>query len=194
MKKWILLGILLISGLVSSAQYGGELTIGMRFSYVGAGRVISPDGERINLGYTLKGVVSPGYFIWNSLAVGANMGYEYLKDDRGHQYTLEAFPFLRYYTPHGDLRFFMQAEGGYGWGESRMKDGHNGQHELWAATWKPGLFVRVKEYMALEVSVMSLEYKKVNMTDKQSHLHTTSAGWRYNWLDVSFGIAFIIGL
>ena len=194
MKKLFLFGLLLVCGLGLKAQYGGELTIGTRINYVGAGKVITPDGEWKNLGYTLKGVVAPGYFIWNSLAVGTNLGYEYLKDDYGHQYTLEAFPFLRYYTPHGDVRFFMQVEGGYGWGESFMKSGHNGKHELWAATWKPGIFARVKEYMAIEVSVMSLEYKKIYMTDKESGLRTTSGGWRYNWLDVSFGVAFIIGL
>lgn len=176
------------------AQYGGELTIGARMNYVGGGRVIAADGERVNLGYTIKGTFSPGYFILNSLAVGANLGYEHMKDDRGHQYTLEALPFVRYYTPHSDFRFFVQLEGGYGWGESYLKAGPDGQHRLWMSTLKPGLFVRVKDYMAIEVSVMSLEYKKVYMKDKNSHRETSMERWRYNWLDVSFGVAFVIGL
>lgn len=194
MKILFLFCLLSVFALTSKAQYGGELTIGARANYVGAGRVLTSDGKWKNLGYTLKGVISPSYFIWNSLAVGANLGYEHLKDDLGHQYTLEAFPFLRYYTPHSDVRFFMQLEGGYGWGESFMKAGHDGQHKLWAATWKPGIFARIKDYMAIEVSVMSLEYKKVWMTDKDTRYRITSSGWRYNWLDVSFGVAFIIGL
>lgn len=194
LKNIFLYSVLLCLGISARAQYGGELTIGARMNYVGGGRVIAPNGERINLGYTIKGIVSPGYFILNSLAVGANLGYEYMTDDDGRQYTLDAKPFVRYYTPHGDFRFFMQLEGGYGWGKSYLKTGPDGQHHLWESSWRPGIFARVKDYMAIEVSLMSLEYKKVYIQDRNSHQRSTVEKWRYNWLDVSFGVAFLIGL
>lgn len=194
MKKTILFCFLLGLSVSLKAQYGGELTIGARMNYIGGGRVMTADGKIVNLGYTIKGVLSPGYFITNSFALGANLGYEYLMDDLGHQYTLEALPFIRYYTPRGGLRFFVQLESGYGWGESYMKAGHDGRHGVWISTLKPGIFARVKEYLAVEVSLMSLEYKKIYMNDKRSNSRVTTQKWRYNWLDVSFGVSFIIGL
>lgn len=194
MRKFILFCLLFLSVIASKAQFGGELSIGARLNYVGGGRIINADGERERLGYTVGGVISPGYFICNSFALGANLGYEYMKDKLGRQYTLSAYPFVRYYTPHGDLRFFMQLESGCGWGESFMKAGHDGRHRLWVSTLKPGLFIRIKDAMAVEVTVMSLEYKRVYMTDKGSNWRVTSDKWRYNWLDVSFGINLMIGL
>lgn len=194
MKRLILFCLLVGVVLSSKAQYGAELTIGARANYVGGGRVVTTDGKIVNLGYTIKGIVSPGYFVYNNIALGVNLGYEYMMDDLGHQYSLEALPFIRYYTHHGDLRFFAQLESGYGWGKSDLKAGHNGQHSLWVSSLKPGLFVRVKDYMAVEITLMSLEYKKVYMRDKASNHRVASERWRYNWLDFSFGVSFIIGL
>ena len=57
-----------------------------------------------------------------------------------------------------------------------------------------GLMARLKEYLALDISLMSLEYKEVYMRDKVSNKRVTDSRWRYNWLDISFGVVFIIGL
>lgn len=194
MKKVIFSCLFLCLLMTLKAQYGAELTVGARVNYIGGGRIRTSDGEVVNLGYTLKGVVSPGYFVYNNIAVGVNLGYEYMMDDLGHQYTLEAVPFIRCYTPHGTLRLFGQLESGYGWGRSFMKNGHDGQHSLWVSTLKPGLFIRIKEYMAAEITLMSLEYKKVYMTDKTGNGPAIAQRWKYNWLDMSFGVSFIIGL
>ena len=48
-------------------------------------------------------------------------------------------------------------------GEKLLKKGHDGKHELWVSTLKPGLWARLKEYLALDISLMSLEYKEVYM-------------------------------
>lgn len=194
MKNILLTCLLFCLAISVEAQYGAELTIGGRLNYVGGGRIRTYDGKVINLGYTIKGIVSPGYFVCNNIALGTNLAYEYMKDEAGHQYTLEAAPFFRYYTPHGAVRFFAQLEGGYGWGRSYLKGGHDGEHHLWFSSLKPGIFVRLKDAMAIEVSVMSLEYKKVYMKDMHSHRRTTLDRWKFNWLDVSFGVTFIIGL
>ena len=45
-----------------------------------------------------------------------------------------------------------------------------------------------------QINVMSLEYKEVYMRDKVSNKRVTDSRWRYNWLDISFGVVFIIGL
>lgn len=194
MKKILVACLFLFLGLAVKSQYGAELMIGARINYVGGGRIVTWDGKRVNLGYTIQGIVSPGYFVCNNLALGVNLGYEYMKDEEGHQYTLQTIPFLRYYTPHGALRFFAQLESGYGWGESFLRNGHDGSHTLWISTLKPGLFIRVKDYMAVEVTVMSLEYKEINMKDQISHQRTFTSKWKYNWLDISFGVSFLIGL
>ena len=68
------------------AQYGGEMTIGARLNYTGGGKLVTYDGKIVNLGYTIKGIVSPGYFVTNNIALGADLAYEYMMDDEGHQY------------------------------------------------------------------------------------------------------------
>ena len=83
------------------AQYGGEMTIGARLNYTGGGKLVTYDGKIVNLGYTIKGIVSPGYFVTNNIALGADLAYEYMMDDEGHQYTLETGGFFRLYVPRG---------------------------------------------------------------------------------------------
>ena len=39
-----------------------------------------------------------------------------------------------------------------------------------------------------------LEYNEVYMRDYVSNKRVTDSRWRYNWLDISFGVVFIIGL
>ena len=92
------------------------------------------------------------------------------------------------------VRLYLQGTSGYGWGKSFLKKGHDGKHELWVSTLKPGLWARLKEYLALDISLMSLEYTEVYMRDKVSNKRVTDSRWRYNWLDISFGVVFIIGL
>ena len=130
----------------------------------------------------------------NNIALGADLAYEYMMDDEGHQYTLETGGFYRLYAPRGGVRLYLQGTSGYGWGKSFLKKGHDGKHELWVSTLKPGLWARLKEYLALDISLMSLEYKEVYMRDKVSNKRVTDSRWRYNWLDISFGVVFIIGL
>ena len=194
MKKILFFGLFLCLGMTLKAQYGGEMTIGARLNYTGGGKLVTYDGKIVNLGYTIKGIVSPGYFVTNNIALGADLAYEYMMDDEGHQYTLETGGFFRLYAPRGGVRLYLQGTSGYGWGKSFLKKGHDGKHELWVSTLKPGLWARLKEYLALDISLMSLEYKEVYMRDFFSNKRVTDSRWRYNWLDISFGVVFIIGL
>ena len=170
MKKILFFGLFLCLGMTLKAQYGGEMTIGARLNYTGGGKLVTYDGKIVNL------------------------AYEYMMDDEGHQYTLETGGFFRLYAPRGGVRLYLQGTSGYGWGKSFLKKGHDGKHELWVSTLKPGLWARLKEYLALDISLMSLEYKEVYMRDKVSNKRVTDSRWRYNWLDISFGVVFIIGL
>ena len=156
MKKILFFGLFLCLGMTLKAQYGGEMTIGARLNYTGGGKLVTYDGKIVNLGYTIKGIVSPGYFVTNNIALGADLAYEYMMDDEGHQYTLETGGFFRLYAPRGGVRLYLQGTSGY--------------------------------------SLMSLEYKEVYMRDKVSNKRVTDSRWRYNWLDISFGVVFIIGL
>ena len=158
MKKILFFGLFLCLGMTLKAQYGGEMTIGARLNYTGGGKLVTYDGKIVNLGYTIKGIVSPGYFVTNNIALGADLAYEYMMDDEGHQYTLETGGFFRLYAPRGGVRLYLQGTSGYGWGKSFLKKGHDGKHELWVSTLKPGLWARLKEYLALDISLMSLEY------------------------------------
>ena len=87
MKKILFFGLFLCLGMTLKAQYGGEMTIGARLNYTGGGKLVTYDGKIVNLGYTIKGIVSPGYFVTNNIALGADLAYEYMMDDEGHQYT-----------------------------------------------------------------------------------------------------------
>ena len=101
MKKILFFGLFLCLGMTLKAQYGGEMTIGARLNYTGGGKLVTYDGKIVNLGYTIKGIVSPGYFVTNNIALGADLAYEYMMDDEGHQYTLETGGFFRLYAPRG---------------------------------------------------------------------------------------------
>ena len=63
MKKILFFGLFLCLGMTLKAQYGGEMTIGARLNYTGGGKLVTYDGKIVNLGYTIKGIVSPGYFV-----------------------------------------------------------------------------------------------------------------------------------
>ena len=104
MKKILFFGLFLCLGMTLKAQYGGEMTIGARLNYTGGGKLVTYDGKIVNLGYTIKGIVSPGYFVTNNIALGADLAYEYMMDDEGHQYTLETGGFFRLYAPRGGVR------------------------------------------------------------------------------------------
>lgn len=191
MKKTLICCLFLCCGLMLKAQYGGEFTLGVRLNYIGGGVVMTDKGLK-NKGYTLKTTVSPGYFVCNNLAFGTGIGYEYMKDDIGHQYTIDCVPFVRYYVPGNEFRFFVHLESGYGWGKSFLKDGHDGWHSLWKTALKPGLFIRIKEYLATEVTLSSLEYKYINMkSSKRAAKSNYLSQWRFNWLDISFGVSAI---
>lgn len=192
MKKFLFCCAILCFALSLKAQYGSEFFLRTRVNYIGGGRITKPDGQRVNLGYTLKGVISPGYFAWNNLEMGVNLGYEYMTDDRGRQNTWEALPFVRYYAGESDFRFFLQLESGWGWGESRMKEGHDGSHRLWVSSLRPGIWGRIKDYMAIELTLMSLEYKQVDMKDKENGTQSRKKDWQFQWLDIGFGVNFII--
>lgn len=97
MKKMFILCLLFGCCLTAYAQYGGEFMLGTRINYVGGGLAIRDVGRK-DLGYTLKLTVSPGYFLYNRWCVGLNLGYEYMTDDKGHQYTFESLPYIRYYS------------------------------------------------------------------------------------------------
>ena len=105
MKKILFFGLFLCLGMTLKAQYGGEMTIGARLNYTGGGKLVTYDGKIVNLGYTIKGIVSPGYFVTNNIALGADLAYEYMMDDEGHQYTLETGGFFRLYAPRGGVRY-----------------------------------------------------------------------------------------
>ena len=76
MKKILFFGLFLCLGMTLKAQYGGEMTIGARLNYTGGGKLVTYDGKIVNLGYTIKGIVSPGYFVTNNIALGADLAYE----------------------------------------------------------------------------------------------------------------------
>ena len=78
MKKILFFGLFLCLGMTLKAQYGGEMTIGARLNYTGGGKLVTYDGKIVNLGYTIKGIVSPGYFVTNNIALGADLAYEYM--------------------------------------------------------------------------------------------------------------------
>ena len=106
--KILFFGLFLCLGMTLKAQYGGEMTIGARLNYTGGGKLVTYDGKIVNLGYTIKGIVSPGYFVTNNIALGADLAYEYMMDDEGHQYTLETGGFFRLYAPRGGVRLYLQ--------------------------------------------------------------------------------------
>lgn len=187
----MVLGFLLAAGGIARAQYGGELILGGRFNYVGGGRVVTPEGKKVNTGYTLKISPSLAYFIRNGLAIGVNTGYEYVTDDNGHQHTGEIIPFLRYDFGGGRVRVFAQAESGVGWGKSRMDDGNRGKHFLWNSALKPGIFVRITEHLGSEMTVSSLKYNYVKATDLDNGESTVRHNWKFRWLDLSWGLYYI---
>ena len=84
MKKILFFGLFLCLGMTLKAQYGGEMTIGARLNYTGGGKLVTYDGKIVNLGYTIKGIVSPGYFVTNNIALGADLAYEYMMDTSIH--------------------------------------------------------------------------------------------------------------
>ena len=127
MKKILFFGLFLCLGMTLKAQYGGEMTIGARLNYTGGGKLVTYDGKIVNLGYTIKGIVSPGYFVTNNIALGADLAYEYMMDDEGHQYTLETGGFFRLYAP-----------------KSNKKEKPNGGFEI--LNFKPPFLFSKKEY------------------------------------------------
>lgn len=190
MKKIFLLFLLLECCIAAHAQYGGEFVLGARLNYVGGGRAIQ-DWGRKDLGYTLKFTVSPGYFILRQCCVGLNLGYEYMTDDKGHQYTLESLPYIRYYSKGEVLRFFLQLETGPGWGQSILKADHDGRHFLWTTTLKPGLYIRIKNGFATEVTLSTLENRNINIHSDSKNLKFNR--WDFQLLSISFGVSWIFG-
>lgn len=194
MNKGILFILLLLGCLTASAQYGGDLILGGRINYVGGGKIVTPDHQRVNTGFTLKVAPSLAYFIRNGIAVGVITGYEFMKDRRGHQNTGEILPFLRYDVGGGVIRFFVQLESGCGWGKSHLKDGADGKHFLWTTNLKPGLYIRITDHWAAEATFSCLQYKHVKATDLQSGESVMRDKWDFTWLDISFGVAAIFKL
>lgn len=191
MKKLLLLLLLLGCGFALRAQDYGEFILGGRLNYVGGGRVITDVGRK-SLGYTLKVTAAPGYFFAKGWCAGINLGYEYVTDSEGRQYTLEGLPFLRYYTPgKSNVHFFVQLESGPGWGQSLMKAGDDGRHFLWNTTLKPGLFMRIKDGWAAEVTLTSLEFKNINIRSGGKRQEFNQ--WRFEGLSISFGVSLMFG-
>lgn len=190
MKKILILCLLLVCSVLAYAQYGGEFVLGARINYVGGGRVLQDWGRR-DLGYTLKVTASPGYFMLRRWCVGLNLGYEYMADDKGHQYTLEGLPYVRYYSKGEVLRFFLQLESGPGWGQSILKADNDGRHFLWVTTLKPGLYIRIKNGFATEVTLSNLENRNINIHSAGKHLRFNR--WDFQFLSISFGVSWIFG-
>lgn len=190
MRKIFILFLFIALCMVARAQYGGEFVLGTRINYVGGGRVIQ-DWGRKDLGYTLKLTVSPGYFIHRKWCVGLNLGYEFMTDDKGHQYTLEGLPYIRYYSKGEVLRFFLQLESGPGWGQSILKAGNDGRHFLWITTLKPGLYIRIKNGFATEVTVSNLENRYIDIHSAGKNLKFNR--WDFQFLSISFGVSWIFG-
>ena len=190
MKRIFLLFFLFGWCVAAQAQYGGEFVLGARINYVGGGRVIQ-DWGRKDLGYTLKFTASPGYFMHRKWCVGVNLGYEFMTDAKGHQYTFESLPYIRYYSRGEVLRFFLQLESGPGWGRSILKDDNDGRHFLWMTTLKPGLYIRIKNGFATEVTISNLENKNINIQSGGKNLKFNR--WDFQVLSISFGVSWIFG-
>lgn len=191
LSKWILLLVCSCCSITSYAQYGGEWVLGGRFNYTGGGRVMMPDGSKVKRGFTISAAPSLAYFIRNGLAVGMSVGYEYLSDREGHQNTAELMPFIRYDFGGGRLRFFLQGASGIALGKSVMKNENDGRHFIWNSTLKPGLWIRITDQIATEATFSSLSYKRIRMTDLKTDEVFTDEKWKFRWLDISFGVAFI---
>ncbi len=191
MNRKFIIGLLLFLSTMAQAQYGGELVLGGRFNYIGGGRIISPDGDKINTGYSLKVAPSLAYFIRNGIAIGVITGYEYMTDYRGYQHTGEVIPFVRYDMGGGKVRFFLQAESGCGWGSSKMKSGEKKRHFIWASVLKPGIWVRITDKVAAEATFSSLQYKRVKSKNPDTRETFTWDEWKFRWLDISCGVAVV---
>ena len=46
--------------------------------------------------------------------------------------------------------------------------------------------------MAIELTLMSLEYEQVDMKDKVNGVESRKEDWQFQWLDIGFGVNFII--
>lgn len=191
MNRKFIIGLLLFLSTMAQAQYGGELVLGGRFNYIGGGRIISPDGDKVNTGYTLKVAPSLAYFIRNGIAIGVITGYEYMTDYKGYQHTGEVIPFVRYDIGGGKVRFFLQAESGCGWGNSKMKSGEKNRHFIWASVLKPGIWIRITDKVAAEATFSSLQYKRVKSKNLDTRETFTWDKWKFRWLDISCGVAVV---
>lgn len=191
MNRGIIVGLLLFLSAMAQAQYGGEMVLGGRLNYIGGGRIISPEGDKINMGYTLKVAPSLAYFIRNGIAIGVIAGYEYTTDYKGYQHTGEVIPFVRYDIGGGKVRFFLQAESGCGWGRSEMKSGEKNRHFIWTSALKPGIWIRITDKVAAEATFSSLQYKRVKSENLDTDETFTWDKWKFRWLDISCGVAVV---
>lgn len=189
MNRWMLSIVFLASSIALQAQYSREWVVGGRINYMDGGRILMPDGGRKKAGFTLNAAPSLAYFIRNGIAVGVGVGYEYTEDMKGRQHTGKVAPFVRYDFGGGRLRPFLQAEMGWGWGRSFMKDGSDGKHFLWTSSLKPGLWIRITDHLAAEATFSSLEYKRVRATDLDTEASVRREKWKFRCLDISFGFA-----
>ncbi|MCC8172940.1 MAG: hypothetical protein LIO65_00625 [Odoribacter sp.] len=190
MKKLIIFVLFILLAFIAKAQYGSEFMLGGRINYIGGGKVWNGD-KLENKGYTLRTSPAVGYFIYNNVALGTTVTYEYVTDDLGRQNTWEFIPYIRYYTPGGDARFFLELQGGYGLGTSVMKEGNDGKHHLWLGTLKPGLFIRFLDNFATEITISTLSYKDIWAKDKVTGDIYQHTKWDFEWLDFSFGATLV---
>lgn len=191
MNKGLLLFVFLLAGGVVHAQYGGQWILGERLNFINGGRVMTETGKKESNGFMFKAAPSLGYFVRNGLAVGVGVGYEYMKDLNGHQNTFEVTPFVRYDFGGGEVRPFLLAESGFGWGKSDMKKGADARHYLWTPALKPGIWIRFTDNLAVQATVMSLRYERARLTDLDTGEVWKQNRWNFRWLDISCGFDLI---
>lgn len=190
MNKQLII-LLLFCSLGVKAQYVGEWALGGRINYTNGGRIATPEGEIRKNGFALKVAPSLAYFVRNGMAVGMSVGYEYVKDFQGHQYTGEVVPFIHCDFSGGKFRPFLRLESGVGWGKSDMKKGSDGKHFLWTSALKPGLWIRITEQWATEATICNFQYVHARITDVKTDETLTRNKWKFRWLDISCGVNFI---
>lgn len=169
----------------------GKFIVGGRVNYIGGGRVVTADHKVENKGFSLSVAPSFGYYINNLMSVGTSVGYERVQDDRGHQNTYSVTPFIRYFFPVKQVFLFVQGESGIGFGRSRLDKGERNRHFIWNSGLKPGFFFNISEHLSAEATFSRLEYRRVWVEDLSSHKKTSGGEWKYQVLDISFGVSYV---
>ena len=196
MKKRAILILISMSFLISSGQIIGQTEKG-KFLIGGSSSLdfasysskweteygSGDNGKFRNLDFTIQS----GYFVFNNLAAGLEIPFNYSKEIDGNDYytstSVTLIPFVCYYFGKGKIKPYLVGGIGPGWGKEHYSSDNDLKipTKILACEIDGGLAVFLNEHISLDFG-LGYAYASTKWNDEDSNMNykTSSSGLGFN--------------